>query len=152
MTKKELIQTIKNEIKNISSIIRENKKNFKHNQKTYAKAPLVDSKYGKIKSIVSEDYKKIECYPFNKPWNHLEIDGKNYFKGANWNINPDIGSAKWHLTCLHIMYNMIRNKKQHCHSEERNVYYVQNCKGIMERATSYEEEKQDVNISSTSPA
>ena len=148
MTKYELIIQIKNEIKATSQILRENKNKFRYNQKVYSKAPLVDSPYGKIKSLVSADYKKLECYPFSKPWNGaVEIDGKFYFNGNFWNFNPDVETAKCHLTCLHIVYNILRNKKIHCHDTERNDYYVQNFKSIMERASSYEEEKQDAHIS-----
>jgi hypothetical protein len=155
MTKKELIQSIKNEIKAISSILRENKKKFKYNQRVHSKAPVTKDRWGfDTKVITPSDYKALECYPFSKPWDGaLEIEpDKFYFKGSFWNFNPDVNTAKCRLTCLHITYNMLRNKKLHCHSEERNSYYVQYYKSIMERATSYEEEKQDANVSSTSPA
>lgn len=148
MTKYELIIQIKNEIKATSQILRENKNKFRYNQKVYSKAPLVDSPYGKIKSLVSADYKKLECYSFSKPWNGaVEIDGKFYFNGNFWNFNPDVETAKCHLTCLHIVYNILRNKKIHCHSEERNSYYVQNFKGFMERTQSQLTEEQDAHVS-----
>jgi hypothetical protein len=150
MTKKELIQSIKNEIKAISSILRENKKKFRYNQKIYSKAPLTKDRFGyDCKVIVSSDYKALECYPFSKPRDGaIEIEpDRFYFKGNFWHFNPDVETAKCHLTCLHIVYNILRNKPPHCHDIERNDYYVQNFKSIMERASSYEEEKQDAHIS-----
>jgi hypothetical protein len=139
MTKYELIQSIKNEIKETSAILRQNKNNFKHNQKIYSKmGSLADSK----------DFKKIECYPFSKPWNGtVEINGKKYFNGNFWNYNPDVETAKCHLTCLHIVYNMLRNKKLHCHNEERNEYYVQYHKSYIERTLSSFTEEQDAHVS-----
>ena len=121
MTKKELIQIIKNEIKAISSALRQNKKAYRQHQSNTAK--------GLPSGYVCVSYES----KFTK-----------YLSG--------IESAKCHLTCLHIAYNMLRNKKLHCHSEERNVYYVQNFKSLMERASSYEAEGQDVNLSSTTSA
>jgi hypothetical protein len=150
MTKKELIQSIKNEIKAISSILRENKNKFKYNQKVYSKAPLTKDRWGfPCKTIVSSDYKALECYPFSKPWDGaIEIEpDRFYFKGNFWNFNPDVDTAKSHLTCLHIVYNTLRNKKIHCHSEERNNYYVRYNQRFMEGKSSYEEEKQDAHIS-----
>lgn len=148
MTKYELIQSIKNEIKAISSILRENKNKFKYNQKVYSKAPLTKDRWGfPCGTIVTADYKQIECYPFSKPYDAIEIDGKFYFKGTFWHFNPDSETAKSHLTCLHIVYNTLRNKKIHCHSEERNNYYVQYNQRFMEGKKSYEEEKQDAHIS-----
>lgn len=116
MTKKELIQSIKNEIKAISSILRENKKSYRKHQSNTAK--------GLPSGYVCVSYES----KFTK-----------YLSG--------IDSAKCHLTCLHIVYNMLRNKKLHCHSEERNTYYVKYFKSIMERMSSYEEEKQDAIVS-----
>lgn len=148
MNKKELIAEIKNEIKLISTILRENKNNFKYNQKVYAKAPLVDSKYGKIKSMISEDYKKIQSYPFTTFYNGFEeIDGKKYFKGNYWNLNPDCETAKCRLTCLHIAYNMLSNKKTHCHNVERNDYYVRYFDKFIQGLLSKVTEEQDVVLS-----
>jgi hypothetical protein len=118
MTKKELIQTIKNEIKAISSTFREHKKALRKHQSNTAK--------GLPSGFVWDSFK-------------YESQFTRYLSGFE--------SIKCHLTCLHIAYNMLRNKKQHCHNEERNNYYVQNFKSFMERASSYEEEKQDAHLS-----
>ena len=123
MTKYELIQSIKNEIKAISSIFREHKKAFRKHQSNIAK--------GLPSGFTS--------YPYN-----YESIFTKYLSGFD--------TIKCHLTCLHIVYNMLRNKKLHCHNEERNNYYVQNFKSFMERVSIHEEEKQDVNISCTSPS
>jgi hypothetical protein len=100
-----------------------------------------------MKCIEPLDYKAIECYPFNKLQNGTieREDGKCYFIGSFYNINPDIKTAKFHLTALHILYNLLRNKKQHCHSKERNDYYVRWNKVINERIQSIKEEVKDAN-------
>jgi hypothetical protein len=59
-----------------------------------------------------------------------------------------IGDINAHLTCLHIAYNILRNKKIHCHSEERNAYYVDNFSKFIQGLLSSFTEEQDVNVSS----
>ena len=145
MTKYEMICKIKEEIKLISLTLKENKNNFKYNQKVYSKAPLVDINYGKIKSIISKDYKKIHSYPFTTFYSGFEeIDGKKYFKGNYWNFNPGSETAKCHLTCLHIVYNMLRTKKTHCHNIERNDYYVKYLDKLIQGYLSQVEAEQNV--------
>ena len=122
MTKKELIQIIKNEIKTISSALKENKKAFRKHQSNISKGLPSDF----------DGYKKYETL-FSK-----------YLVG--------ISSAKCHLTCLHIEYNKLRNGKQHCHTLERNQYYVEWFKATFERMESELEEEQDANISCTTLA
>lgn len=139
MTKKELINKIKEEIKEISSIIKYNKKIFRANQSFASKDQL-------------SEIKKLRLYPFDDgkaliakyPSLYCEENGVFYHKYDNCTVNCGIASAKCRLTSLHIVYNMLRHKKIHCHSEERNAYYVQWNKASMERMSQYEEEKQDV--------
>jgi hypothetical protein len=55
-----------------------------------------------------------------------------------------IQSAKCHLTCLHIVYNILRNKKLHCHNQERNEYYVRYFNKFIQGLLSKVTEEQDV--------
>lgn len=121
MTKKELIQIIKNEIKTISSILRENKKAYRKHQSNIAKG-LTSGFTGDV------PYESKFC---------------KYLSGEE--------TVKCHLTCLHIEYNKLRNGKKHCHTPERNQYYVEWFKTTFERMESELKEEQDANLSSTTP-
>lgn len=136
MTKKELINQIKQEIKVTSEILKANKNSFKFNQRLHSKAKVTET-YGVhgacYKIELGDDYKKFVIYPFQKI--HYPKDQEHYKSDMfyDWGINPDSETAKCHLTCLHIMYNRLRNKKPHCHSKEREDYYVKWNKTFFER-------------------
>lgn len=139
MNKKEMINKIKEEIRVTSEILRLNKKTHKQNQRMYSQ--------GKRPFELIQVYPFVieKATPFDK--NYIKvIDGKHY-----WNYsyqespcNSGIDSAKCHLTCLHIVYNMLRNKKQHCHNEERNAYYVKYFDKFIQGYLSQVEEEQNV--------
>lgn len=118
MNKKELIQKIKTEIKETSEVVRNNKKAFKHNQRCFNLCKMNDSKRLVVHPFILE--KGI------KPWYHKEDDKVYYHKKEEWVQNYNDISAKNHLTILHIMYNILRNNKNHCHNQERNDVYVKN--------------------------
>jgi hypothetical protein len=141
MTKYEMIIQIKNEIKATSQILRENKKAYRTNQSLNARGQ-------------TEGYLDFQLYPFQIGKickdDITEVDGKFFYKTEkswSWRINWDIASAKCHLTCLHIVYNSLRNKKLHCHEEKRNDYYVQNFKSYFEGIQSQLTEEQDAHVS-----
>jgi hypothetical protein len=122
MNKKELIKSLKEEIKLTAETIRINKASHKHNQRLFSRKE-------------TNGYKPIKIYPFNRGYVPEEI---RYFSTYTYSedyapINSDIASAKCHLTTLHIVYNMLRNNKKHCHSDERNQYYVTWFKDLIER-------------------
>jgi hypothetical protein len=126
MNKKELIKALKEEIKLTAETIRINKASHKHNQRLFSRQEKVG-------------YKPIKVYPFgyNSWLKTQQIDEVSYFETYKLNeydspFNCDIHTAKSHLTTLHIVYNMLRNNKKHCHSDERNQYYVQWRKDLIE--------------------
>jgi hypothetical protein len=137
MNKKELIAKIKEEIKITSIILKENKKAFKFNQRQC--------------SIGLKNYLSFKAYPFlieklGKAY-YKEVDGKYYYYQETSICNYDVSTAKSYLTCLHIAYNTLRNKKLHCHSIERNEYYVKWNKSLIEGMVKYEEEVQNAFVS-----
>ena len=139
MTKYEMICKIKEEIKTTSEILRINKRTHKQNQRMYSQG--------------TRPFELIQLYPFVvekvTPFNHnyvKVIDGKHYWN-YSYNETPcnaGIESAKCHLTCLHIMYNMLRTKKTHCHNIERNDYYVKYFDKLIQGYLSQVEEEQNV--------
>lgn len=114
MNKKELISAIKNELKELAIAIRHNKKVIKKHQSNIARGLPDDS--GSLIEYKSQ-FAKYVC---------------------------GIESAKCHLTCLHIVYNMLRTKKVHCHNIERNEYYVRYFDKFIQGLLSQVKEEQNV--------
>jgi hypothetical protein len=138
MNKKEMIAKIKEEIKANSEIVRLNKQAYKRNQRKFSKG--------------ERPLELLQVYPYNiedvKTRGYVKlIEGKyyyNYTYGNDTPCNINIESAKCRLTCLHIVYNMLRNNKQHCHNEERNNYYVKYFDKFIQGLLSQVTEEQDV--------
>jgi len=142
MNKKEMINKIKEEIRVTSEIVRINKKTHKQNQRMFSQGKRP------FELIQLYPFKIEKVAPFNQ--NYIKvIDGKHYWN-YSYNETPcnsGISSAKCHLTCLHIVYNMLRNKKQHCHNEERNAYYVKYFDKFIQGCLSQVEAEQNVVVS-----
>ena len=138
MNKIEMINKIKEEIKVTSEIVKLNKKTHRQNQRMYSQG----KKPFELIRLYPFDVERVSSYS-----SYIKvIDGKHY-----WNYtynetpcNASIESAKCHLTCLHIVYNMLRNKKQHCHNEERNSYYVKHFDKFIQGLLSQVKEEQNV--------
>lgn len=121
MNKKELITAIKNEIKEIGAALKHNKKIIRTSTSFLARG--LPDPTGNLLEYKSQ-FAKYVC---------------------------GIESAKCHLTCLHIAYNMLRNKKnlKHCHSEERDAYYVKYHSKFIQGLLSSFTEEQDALVSAS---
>lgn len=143
---KTIVQYLKEEIKKSAKIHKDIKSKYRFNQSKISKGlehecvsiPVyptsVESLFWKKEHYILKD----ETYHYN-----IKYD-------MEWKIPDHIICSKNRLTKLHIAYNMLRNKKQHCHNEEKETEYAEYAKeyiqALEERMALDQEEKQHADV------